>query len=208
MSRVVLIVALMVASFNLNAKDLISGDFEYNYWKTSYDLDKSIGGIKSNAYFLKASVEFQKISMPNYAYSALSVDGEEFSYIQDNINLYYETYKKDGLIFDAGIGLTKLSNGKHYEDEFDGYLPTIYIGLEKSFPDLDFVLFSTLNYSRITAAKITDLNLGVRYSIKILRSKLGIQSGYRYNLMDLNSFDAIKSKIKSDGFYFGLNFSF
>lgn len=201
-------IALMVISFNLSAKDLISGDFEYNYWKTSHNLDKSTGNIKSNTYFLKASIEFQKVSIPNYAYSALSVDGDDFSYIQDNLNLYYETYRKEGLVIDAGIGVTKLSNGDYYEDEFNGYMPTIYVGVEKNFIELDLLLFSTINFSKITTAKITDLNFGVRYAFKIMQSKLGIQGGYRYNLMDFNNFDNIDARIKTDGLYLGLNFSF
>jgi outer membrane protein len=207
MKNITTIAILMVTALNANAKDLIIGSFEYNNWQSEYSSYSDIK-FKDSNYFGKATVELEDVSFPNFHYSFSSVDYEDFSYIQDNMTFYYEVYDENNITLDLGVGITYISNGKLYNDEFDAHLFNLYAGTEITIPDTDLTVFSNITVAQLQSSSVIDFILGAGYHFDIMQTTLCLQVGFKYQNFKMKDFDNITNTVKSDGLFLGLIFNY
>lgn len=209
----VMLSAAATAPFMASADALLGGDIEFNLWQQSHNFDGNDVDGDEYAYTFEASFEHFIPLIPNAKFGQSSVDNDDYAYVKRDFTLYYEFLDNDLVSFDAGVGITELSDGEIKGislQEFKGYLPHLYASAEVGIPRTPLFVFAKGNGVSYVDNSMFDLSFGVQYEIGMYAFDIELQAGYRFHQFDLVGFDDLTVDLdaKTDGMFFGANLDF
>jgi len=216
MKKILLATLITSASFSASADMLIGGDVELNLWQQSQRFDGNDGG-DDTSYTFEASVEHFIPLIPNAKFAQSSVDGDALKYTKQDFTLYYEFLDNDLVSLDAGVGITKLTDGEvnFYNDfvgwqNFSGSIPHLYGAAEVGILGTPLFLFAKGTGISYKDNEMLDLSVGVQFAIPMGPFDLELQGGYRTQQFNLEGFDDLKFDIdaNTDGLFAGVNIDF
>lgn len=223
MKKILLATLITSASFAASADMLVGGDVEMNVWQQNqtftYGSNEKDGGSNTAVTF-EGSIEHFIPLVPNAKFAQSSVDGDYLKYTKQDFTLYYEFLDNDLVSLDAGVGLTRLTDGeftaKAYalnssyslSQEFEGYIPHLYAAAEVGIPGTPVFLFAKGSGIAYEDNNMLDISFGVQYAIPLVAFDLELQGGYRVQRFDLDGFDSFDINAKTDGVYAGVNIDF
>ncbi|SHO58900.1 TIGR04219 family outer membrane beta-barrel protein [Vibrio quintilis] len=192
--------------FSANADVLLGGDIEVNAWSQDYERDGA-GDGDDVSYTFEASIEHPIPLIPNIKFAQSSVDADSFKYTKQDVTLYYELLDNDLVSFDAGAGITYLSDGELDSQTFEGYVPHVYAAAEIGIPGTPIFLFGKGSGVSYSDYQMLDASAGIQYEIGMGFFDLELQAGYRTQTFNLKSFDDLSATLDADtsGFFAGVN---
>lgn len=216
------LIACLIAStpFTAFADTLIGGDIEVNAWQQNQKF-KSNGTSHEDdvtSYTFEASIEHFIPFIPNPKLARSSVNGDFYKYTKFDATLYYEILDNDLVSIDAGVGITKLSNGSinigttrvnEWED-FDQVIPHVYAAIEIGIPATPLFIFAKGTGISYGDNEMLDASVGLKFSIPLELVNLEFQGGYRSQSFDLDRFDSLSIDVDTEtsGAFAGVNIDF
>lgn len=212
MKKLLLATLITSVSFSASADMLIGGDIEMNLWQQTQTFMERDGG-SNTALTFEGSVEHFIPLIPNARFAHSSVDGDYLKYTKQDFTLYYEILDNDLASFDAGVGITSLSDGEVNPligswTDFEGYVPHLYAALEVGIATTPLFLFAKGSGVAYSDNHMLDVSVGVQYEIPMVAFDLELQGGYRSQRFDLDGFDHVDIDAETDGFFAGVNIDF
>lgn len=225
MKKILLATLITSTSFYASADMLVGGDIEMNLWQQKQTFNYSnneLDGGSNTATTFEGSIEHFIPLIPNVKFAQSAVEGHYIEYVKRDFTLYYEFLDNDVVSFDAGVGLTRLTDGKFtayanlagysgsYTQEFEGYVPHLYAAAEIGIVGTPLFVFAKGSGIAYEDNNMLDVSVGVQYSIPLVAFDLELQGGYRSQSFNLEDFDSLSIDIdaKTDGIFAGVNIDF
>jgi outer membrane protein len=217
MKKTLLACLITSVSFSASADFLLGGDIEFNAWQQNQTF-KGNGSEQEDdriAYTFEASLEHFIPLIPNPKISRSSVDGDFYKYTKTDFTLYYEFLDNDVISFDAGVGLTQLSEGSvnltstGWKD-FEGVIPHLYVAAEIGIPATPLFIFAKGTGISYADNEMLDMSAGIQYEIPLGPIDAELQFGYRSQQFNLVGFDSLSIDMNAEtsGFFAGVNIDF
>ena len=222
MKKTLLACLISSISFTASADFLLGGDIEANVWQQNqiYRGNGFDQEDDNRGYTFEASLEHFIPLVPNGKFAQSSVEGDFYEYTKQDFTLYYELLDLDLVSVDAGIGITKLSNGQvkgvnGVWTETSGIVPYLYAALEVGIPFTPLFVYAKGNTFAYDGSRMLDLSIGIQYEIPLTLFDLELQIGYRQQEFELTSLEVFSLNVQTidlqsetDGVFAGVNIDF
>lgn len=213
MKKVISVLAGLCLTIGTTQADVFLGaDAEIGVWFPSYSYQSNgtthdlIG--KEQSLFGSLTFEHPIPLIPNLKASFSTVDNDTYKYTKLDYTAYYEILDNNALSIDVGLGATQYESGEYLNQSFSGMLPHLYTNVEIGLPLKGTTLYGDLHYLNILEDEVIDAIAGLRYDINLGLADLGIKAGYRIQKVNLDDFDGLSFKLKTDGYFVGLHLDF
>lgn len=192
---------------------VISGAANADFLGAKMGVDYTNSTLKENGskvakhkgnYRLYANFEHFIPMIPNAEVDYQLYGNSEHGYKKTSATGYYQLFDNSIFSFDAGLGASYFSSMKFIQDHGTETSPHLHSSFNIHIPGTDTSLFANGKWYGVREVSGHDLTLGSQLTLDLPLNP-GLRFGY--NFSDVNFKSHTNTKVKSDGWFLGMNIS-